>query len=102
MGPTLHVLGHVSHVYLPDFVLQKLPFFHNLLPDRFASMMTLGVGLLVALGLDELKRLKRPPAMAGQAGPWPGWAWWPSSPPSITPPRPAPFSAPSTPASRAP
>jgi hypothetical protein len=54
----------VSHFYLPDYVLQKLPFFHNLLPDRFASTMTLGVGLLVALGLDELKRL-RPPAIAG-------------------------------------
>jgi hypothetical protein len=64
MGPTVHVLGHVSHLYLPDYVLQKLPFFHNLLPDRFASTMTLGVGLLVALGLDELKRL-RPPAIAG-------------------------------------
>jgi len=64
MGPTVHVLGHVSHLDLPDYVLQKLPFFHNLLPDRFASTMTLGVGLLVALGLDELKRL-RPPAIAG-------------------------------------
>jgi hypothetical protein len=67
MGPTVHVLGHVSRIYLPDFVLQKLPLFHNLLPDRFASTMTLGVGLLVALGLDELKHL-RGPAMAG------GWA----------------------------
>jgi hypothetical protein len=67
MGPTVHVLGHVSHLYLPDYVLQKLPFFHNLLPDRFASTMTLGLGLLVALGLDELKHL-RPSAIAG------GWA----------------------------
>ena len=67
MGPTVHVLGHVSRIYLPDFVLQKLPLFHNLLPDRFASTMTLGVGLLVALGLDELKHL-RGPALTG------GWA----------------------------
>jgi hypothetical protein len=67
MGPTVHVLGHVSHLYLPDYVLQKLPLFHNLLADRFASTMTLGVGLLVALGLDELKRLPSS-AMAG------GWA----------------------------
>ena len=63
----MHVLGHVSHLDLPDYVLQKLPFFHNLLPDRFASTMTLGVGLLVALGLDELKRL-RPRGHSG------GWA----------------------------
>ena len=67
MGPTVHVLGHVSRVYLPDYVLQKLPFFHNLLPDRFASTMTLGVGLLVALGLDELKRLRRPAIVGGWA-----------------------------------
>jgi hypothetical protein len=67
MGPTVHISGHVSHLDLPDYLLAKLPVFHNLLPDRFASMMTLGEGLLVALGLEELKRLKRP-AMAG------GWA----------------------------
>jgi hypothetical protein len=67
MGPTAHVLGHVSHFYLPDSVLARLPALHNLLPDRFASMMTLGEGLLVALGLEELKR-SRWPMMVG------GWA----------------------------
>jgi hypothetical protein len=57
MGPYLHVDGSFKHphVRLPDDVLQHLPFFHNLLPDRFASMMTLGAGMLVALGLDQLK-----------------------------------------------
>ena len=99
MGPTVHVLGHVSRLYLPDFVLEKLPFFHNLLPDRFASTMTLGVGLLVALGLEELNRLRRP-AIAG------GWALAgvglvAISPPSITPTRTAPSTRPSTPVSRA-
>ena len=67
MGPTLHVLGHVSHFELPDYWLAKLPVLHNLLPDRFASMMTLGEALLIALGLDELKHF-RWPATAG------GWA----------------------------
>jgi hypothetical protein len=67
MGPTLHVAGHVSHVYLPEYLLKKLPIFHNILPDRFASMMTLGAGLLVALGLDELKRLREPSMVAGWA-----------------------------------
>ena len=67
MGPTLHVAGHVSHVYLPEYLLKKLPIFHNILPDRFASMMTLGAGLLVALGLDELKRLREPAIVSGWA-----------------------------------
>jgi len=67
MGPALHVAGHVSHVYLPEYVLKKLPIFHNVLPDRFASMMTLGAGLLVALGLDELKRLREPAMVSGWA-----------------------------------
>jgi hypothetical protein len=63
----LHVAGHVTHLYLPEYVLKKLPVFHNLLPDRFASMMTLGAGLLVALGLDELKRLREPAIVSGWA-----------------------------------
>ena len=100
MGPTVHVLGHITHVYLPGYVLQKLPVLRNLLPDRFASTMTLGVGLLVALGLDELKHLRRP-ALAG-GWPWPGRGWRLSSPPSISPPPPAPFSPPSTPGPHAP
>jgi hypothetical protein len=70
MGSTLHVDGHrefVSFLRLPDFLLQKLPLFHNLLPDRFASMMFLGVGLLLSLGLEELKRLRTPWRVGGTA-----------------------------------
>jgi hypothetical protein len=67
LGPTLHIHGHVTAFELPDTWLQDLPFFHNLLPDRFASVMWLGVGLLVALGLDELKRLRLPYALSGWA-----------------------------------
>jgi len=67
LGPTLHVDGKVSNFGLPDKWLQELPFFHNLLPDRFASVMWLGVGLLVALGLDALKRLRLPYTLSGWA-----------------------------------
>jgi hypothetical protein len=67
LGPTLHVGGHDTLVRLPDDLLQKVGPFKNVLPDRFASVMTLFAGLLVALGLDGLRRLPRP-AMAG------GWA----------------------------
>ena len=67
MGETVHDKGHVTTFVVPDRWLQDLPFYHNLLPDRFASVMFLGVGLLVALGLNELKRFK----VAVQV---PGWA----------------------------
>ncbi len=58
MGETVHDKGHITAYVVPDSWLQALPFFHNLLPDRFASVMFLGVGLLVAVGLDELRRFK--------------------------------------------
>ena len=58
MGETLHDKGNITTQVLPDSWLQALPFYHNLLPDRFASVMFLGVGLLVTVGLDELRRFK--------------------------------------------
>ncbi len=64
MGPTLHVDGHVTKFPLPDKALQALPVFHNLLPDRFAAMMTFGVGWLVALGLEAVGRAHRWPTGA--------------------------------------
>ena len=60
LGPSLHVLGHTTAFELPDAWLQDLPLYHNLLPDRFASMMFLSVGWLVAIGLDELRRFSLP------------------------------------------
>jgi len=59
LGPTLHVDGDITSLRMPDDVLQKLPLLSNMLPDRFASMMTLAEGLLVALGLEELMRLRK-------------------------------------------
>jgi len=73
MGPTLHFAGHVSSsqhglpVPLPDDYLQRLPLFHNLLPDRFALVMFFGVGFVLALGLTELlgRRARWPAKGAG-------------------------------------
>jgi hypothetical protein len=65
MGPTVHVAGHVSPVPLPDKYLQRLPFFHNLLPDRFTLVMFLAVGLVLALGLHELARARLPLKVVG-------------------------------------
>jgi hypothetical protein len=58
LGPTLHYNGRVTSHNLPDYWLDKLPFFKNLLADRFASMVSIGIGLLVALGAEELRRRK--------------------------------------------
>ena len=67
MGPQAHLGGARSGLELPDAWLQDLPFFHNILPDRFASVMFVGVGLLVALGLNELKRFALPVKVSGWA-----------------------------------
>ena len=67
MGPQAHLGGARSGFELPDAWLQDLPFFHNILPDRFASVMFVGVGLLVALGLHELKRFTLPVKVSGWA-----------------------------------
>ena len=65
MGSTLHVDGHITFFPLPDKYLQGLPFFHNLLPDRFTSVTFLGAGLVVALGLNELGRAGLPLKLIG-------------------------------------
>ena len=67
MGPSLHVLGHTTTFELPDAWLQDLPLLKNLLPDRFASMMFLCAGWLVAIGVDELRRFKLPVKASGWA-----------------------------------
>ena len=67
LGPRFHFRSHSSYFPMPEDVLAHLPLFHNFLPDRFSTMMTLGAGWLLALGLNELKALPRP-VMAG------GWA----------------------------
>jgi hypothetical protein len=70
LGPTLHIHGHDTGIRMPMDLLAKIGPFKNLLPDRFASVMTLFAGMLVALGLEQLHRLGRfhLPALAG------GWA----------------------------
>ena len=67
MGPTLHVVGDITSFRLPGDIVHHLPVLQNLLPDRFAGPMFLGVGLLVALGLDELARLGVPYKVVGWA-----------------------------------
>jgi hypothetical protein len=57
----------VSKLPMPDDILKHFPTLHNLLPDRFAGTMWLGVALLVAIGLDQLKHLAVPYKALGWA-----------------------------------
>jgi hypothetical protein len=66
LGPTLHHGGIVTSHNLPYYWFQKLPFMHNILADRFAAMTAVAVGLLVALGCEELARRE----VALRAGGW--------------------------------
>ncbi|MBO0728402.1 MAG: hypothetical protein J2P57_04030, partial [Acidimicrobiaceae bacterium] len=56
LGPYLHVAGHVTPVFLPWKLVAGIPLFQDLLPARANGIMFLGVGLLFALGLDELRQ----------------------------------------------
>ncbi len=67
MGQTLHWDGHITSDNLPYQLLGRLPLFNNLLPDRFASMTSVALGLVVALGCDELRR-RRPAVRAAGTG----------------------------------
>lgn len=55
LGPSLHVAGRDTGISLPWHVVTGLPLLRNLLPARAAGMMFLGAGLLLALGLEELR-----------------------------------------------
>jgi hypothetical protein len=57
-GSSLHVDGHKTDIDLLGGVVQRVPLLHNLLPEHFEFVMTLGVAWLVALGLEEVKCLK--------------------------------------------
>ncbi len=59
LGSSLHLKGRITGIALPWSLLGRVPVLENLLPTRFASVMFLGVGLLVALGLEDLRRAWR-------------------------------------------
>lgn len=55
LGPSLHIAGRDTGIPLPWSLLARLPLIHNLEPVRAAATMFLGAGLLLALGLHELR-----------------------------------------------
>ncbi len=60
LGPSLHVGGHDTRVPLPWVAAAHLPVLKDLLPTRFAVLTFLGIGLLIAVGLDRLRETATP------------------------------------------
>ncbi|MGH9067132.1 MAG: hypothetical protein ACRD0J_06545 [Acidimicrobiales bacterium] len=54
LGSVLHVAGAGTGFPLPWDLVSRLPLLQDVLPGRFTSLMFLGVGLVLAVGLDEL------------------------------------------------
>ena len=54
LGPFLRVMGHETRITLPYAALIRLPLFNAALPLRFALVVSVVVGIVVALALDRL------------------------------------------------
>jgi hypothetical protein len=56
LGAHLSVEGHLSRIPLPFDAFSRLPLFDNMLPGRFSFATALGLGAVIAFGLDDLRR----------------------------------------------
>jgi hypothetical protein len=59
LGPHLHVGGRDTSVRLPYLLIDHLPLFGNLLPNRLALYVALFMSLLLAIFVDRLLRQPR-------------------------------------------
>jgi hypothetical protein len=59
LGNHLSVEGHLTRIPLPFAAVIRVPFFDNMLPGRFAFATALGLGAVIAFGLDDLRRSRR-------------------------------------------
>ena len=65
LGGTLLYNGHQTAVHLPWGAVEGWPVFGSALPDRFAVVVALAAGGLLAVAVDWLLRTGRPAARAG-------------------------------------
>jgi len=65
LGGTLLYNGHQTAVHLPWGAVEGWPVFGSALPDRFAVVVALAAGGLLAVAVDWLVRTGRPAARAG-------------------------------------
>jgi len=56
LGPNLRIDGHVTSVPLPFGLVSRLPLYGNSIPARYSVYTFLFAGLLLAVGLDRVRR----------------------------------------------
>jgi hypothetical protein len=54
LGPSLSIDGHSTGFPLPGAVLEHIPLVNQMVPSRISMLTALFVGLMVALGIDQL------------------------------------------------
>ena len=70
LGPHLHIGGNIHfHIPLPWLLIQRLPFFENVLPSRLMLFFYLTAGLACAFFIAKLRRMPLKPVPAF------GWLW---------------------------
>lgn len=62
LGYELHVGHRMLHVPLPAAVLGHLPLLDSVVPERFAAMVDLFLGLALAVVVDHVRAWERPPS----------------------------------------
>ena len=60
LGPYLAVDGHLTHIPLPDLIFTKLPELSSIVPVRMSFEVDACIAVLIAFGLDDLRRLRNP------------------------------------------
>jgi hypothetical protein len=56
LGPRLAVDGQLTHIPLPDLLLDQLPLFNAILPSRISLGMDACLAAVIAFGLDDMRR----------------------------------------------
>jgi hypothetical protein len=56
LGSPLSIDGHSTAIPLPDALIEHVPLVNNLLPSRISMLTSLFVGVIVAVGIDGLRR----------------------------------------------
>ncbi len=69
LGSPLSIDGHSTGIPLPDALLEHVPLVNALIPSRIAMLTTLFVSVILALGIDGLRRSSHSRETTGAGGP---------------------------------